>query len=167
MVLLGVVFALLTVGLVVPCVIDIAMTPQHHFDLPTKERWLSGVNGFWIFGAAAWLLLGRRDVRMHRLWDDVTGSWVPARGPEHAHPANRGDRSDYPFGNARRGRQAAMARVRFIAPDDNAEFLLELDRRIRMWREEDSAPCAASTPRTARGPPPRAPPIQRQVEGPR
>src|SRR5258707_15550340 len=77
MLLLGVVFALLTVGLVVPCVIDIAMTPQHHFDLPSKQSWLIVVIGFWIFGAAAWLLLGRRDVRMHRLWDDVTGSWVP------------------------------------------------------------------------------------------
>ena len=30
-----------------------------------------------------------------------------------------------------------MARVRFVAPDDNMEFLLELDRRIRMRREED------------------------------
>jgi hypothetical protein len=30
-----------------------------------------------------------------------------------------------------------MARVRYVAPDDNMEFLLELDRRIRMWREED------------------------------
>jgi hypothetical protein len=28
-----------------------------------------------------------------------------------------------------------MARMRFIAPDDNPEFLLELDRRIRDWRD--------------------------------
>jgi hypothetical protein len=138
MLLLGVVFALLTVGLVVPCVIDIAMTPQHHFDLPSKQSWLIVVIGFWAFGAAAWLLLGRRDVRMHRLWDDVTGSWVPARGLRDRHPANRG-RADYPFGSARRGRQAAMASVRFIAPDDNPEFLLELDRQIRIWREEDGS----------------------------
>ncbi len=139
MLLLGVAFALLTVGLVVPCVIDIAMTPQHHFDLPSKQSWLIVVIGFWIFGAAAWLLLGRRDVRMHRLWDDVTGSWVPVRGPEHAHPASRGGRSDYPFGSTRRGRQAAMASVRFVAPDDNPAFLLELDHRIRTRREEDGA----------------------------
>jgi hypothetical protein len=139
MLLLGVVFALLTVGLVVPCVIDIAMTPQHHFDLPSKQSWLIVVIGFWIFGAAAWLLLGRRDVRMHRLWDDVTASWVPARGLRDAHPANRGGRSDYPFGSARRGRQAAMASMRFIAPDDNPEFLVELERRIQMWREEDGS----------------------------
>lgn len=136
MLLLGVVFALLTVGLVVPCVIDIATTPKHHFDLPSKQYWLIVVIGFWVFGAVAWLLVGRRDVRMHRLWDDVTGSWVSVPAiPDH--PASRGGRPDYPFGSTRRGRQAAMA-VRFIAPDDNPEFLLELDRRIQLWREEDN-----------------------------
>jgi len=137
MLLLGVVFALLTVGLVVPCVIDIATTPKHHFDLPSKQCWLIVVIGFWVFGAVAWLILGRRDVRMHRLWDDVSGSWVPARGAARVHPASRGGRPDYPFGS-RRGRQAAMASARFIAPDDNPEFLLELDHRIQLWREEDN-----------------------------
>jgi hypothetical protein len=138
MFILGVVFALLTAGLVVPCVIDIAMTPKHQFDMPSKQSWLIVVIGFWVFGAAAWLALGRRDVRMHRLWDDVSGSWVPARGDAGVHPASRGGRPDYPFGGGRRGRQAAMAPARFIAPDDNPEFLLELDRRIRLWREEDN-----------------------------
>ena len=135
MLLLGVVFALLTVGLVVPCVIDIATTPTHHFDLPTKKNWLIVVIAFWVFGAAAWLLLGRREVRMHRLWNDVTRGWVPARDADQLHPSRSG-RPDYPFGNARRGRQAEMAPARFVAPDDNAEFLLELDRRIRQWRDE-------------------------------
>jgi phospholipase D-like protein len=134
MLLLCVIFALLTVGLVVPCVIDIAMTPRHHFDLPSKQIWLIVAIAFWVFGAAAWLLVGRRDVRMHQLWDDVTGNWVTANG-QHSHPAGRGAAADYPFASARRGRQAAMARMRLVAPDDNPEFLLELDRRIREWRE--------------------------------
>ena len=134
MLLLCVIFALLTVGLVVPCVIDIAMTPRHHFDLPSKQIWLIVAIAFWVFGAAAWLLVGRRDVRMHRLWDDMTGNWVAANG-QRSHPAGRGSAADYPFASARRGRQAAMARMRFIAPDDNPEFLLELDRRIRDWRD--------------------------------
>lgn len=137
MLILGVVFALLTSGLVVPCVIDIAMTPKHQFDLPSKQSWLIVVIGFWVFGAVAWLVLGRRDVRTHRLWDDVSGSWVPARGYARVHPASRGSSLGSPFGS-RRGRQAAMAQARFIAPDDNPDFLLELDRRIRMWREEDT-----------------------------
>jgi hypothetical protein len=136
MLLLGVAFALLTVGLVVPCLIDIATTPRHLFYLPTKQSWLIVVVVFWVFGAAAWLILGRRDVRMHRLWDDVSGSWAPARG--RAHPASRGARPDYPFGDAGRGRHAAMAPVRFIAPDDNPEFLLELDRQIRQRRKGDN-----------------------------
>jgi len=118
----------------VPCVIDIAMTPRHHFDLPSKQIWLTVAIAFWVFGALAWLLLGRREVRMHRLWDDVTGSWVPGRGQRY-HPAGRGAAAEYPFASARRGRQAAMARMRFIAPDDNPEFLLELERRIRDWRD--------------------------------
>jgi hypothetical protein len=137
MLLLCVAFALLTVGLVVPCVIDIATTPRHLFDLPTKQNWLIVVIGFWVFGAVAWLLLGRRDVRMHRLWDDVTGGWVPAREADRVHPSRAG-RPDYPFGHARRGRQASIAPARFVAPDDNPEFLLELERRIRQWRDEDS-----------------------------
>src|SRR6266568_191029 len=98
MLVLCVIFALLTVGLVVPCVIDIAMTPRH------------------------------------QLWDDVSGSWVPSQG-QHRHPAARGAGYDHPFASVRRGRQAATARVRFVAPDDNPDFLLELDRRIRDWRE--------------------------------
>src|SRR6266700_2255584 len=137
MLVLCVVFALLTVGLVVPCVIDIATTPRHYFDLPSKQIWLTVAIAFWVFGAAAWLLLGRREVRMHRLWDDVTGSWVPAQDADRVHPSRAG-RPDYPFGHPRRGRQAAMAPARFIAPDDNPEFLLELERRIRQWRDEES-----------------------------
>ena len=136
MLLLGVAFALLTVGLVVPCVIDIATTPRYLFDLPTKQNWLIVVIGFWVFGAVAWLLLGRREVRTRRLWDDVTGSWVPAYEADRMR-ASRSVMGDSGFGQFRRGRQAAMARVRFVAPDDNPEFLLELERKIRMWREED------------------------------
>jgi len=136
MLILGVVFALVTIGLVVPCLIDIVLTPRHHFDLPSKQSWLIVVIGFWVFGAAAWLLLGRRDVRMHRLWDDMSGGWDPGDDADHGHPAVRLVRPASPF-SSRRGRAAAVAPVRFIAPDDNPEFLLELDRRIRLWREED------------------------------
>ena len=135
MLVLCVVFALLTVGLVVPCVIDIATTPRHYFDLPSKQIWLTVAVAFWVFGAAAWLLVGRREVRMHRLWDDVTGSWISIQG-QHRHPAARGAGYDHPFASAKRGRQAATARVRFVAPDDNPDFLLELDRRIRDWRKD-------------------------------
>lgn len=129
MLVVGVIFALVTVGLVIPCVIDIAMTPDHHFDLPSKQTWLIVAVAFWVFGSAAWLFVGRREVRMRRLWDDVTGSWVQA--PQPHHPAARARRGDYPFARQRQ----AVVPMRFVAPDDNPDFLEELDRRIRQWRD--------------------------------
>ena len=75
MLLLGVAFALLTVGLVVPCVIDIATTPRYLFDLPTKQNWLIVVIGFWVFGAVAWLLLGRSEER--RVGKECRSRWSP------------------------------------------------------------------------------------------
>ncbi len=136
MLLLCVTFALLTVGFVGPCVLDIAMTPRHLFDSPSKRMWLTVAVAFWVFGAAVWLLMGRREVQMRRHWDDMTESWMAGAGRPARHPASRAIGADYPFGNPRRGRQAAMAPANFVAPDDNPEFLMELDRRIRGWFDE-------------------------------
>jgi hypothetical protein len=135
MLLLCVAFALLTVGFVVPCVIDVATTPGHLFDLPSKSMWVFVTAAFWVFGAAVWLLIGRREVQLRRHWDDMTGSWMTSDGSRPRRPARRPVAADYPFGS-RRSRRAALAVTRFIAPDDNPEFLLELDRRIRDWRED-------------------------------
>jgi len=135
MLLLVAVIALLTVGFVVPCVLDLAMTPSHLFDVPSKKTWLTVTIAFWAFGAAIWLLIGRREVRMRAVCDEVSdgllfaderGLWAaPARG------AGLRSRS----GNSRRDDQVTMAPMRFIAPDDNPDFLLELERRIRDWRQ--------------------------------
>jgi hypothetical protein len=135
MLLLGVIFALLTIGFVVPCVIDVARTPRYEFDLPTKQTWLIVIVGFWVFGAAAWVLVGRRDLRIRRAWNEMTMLW--AFGPEQArrHPTGRGW-EQAPRRDVRQLRAPAVTPVRFIAPDDNPAFLLELDRRIRGWREE-------------------------------
>src|SRR6266581_1566075 len=70
MLLLCVVFALITVGFVVPCLLDIARTPQHDFGLAAKHTWLLVVVVFWGFGAAAWVLVGRRDVRARQVWSE-------------------------------------------------------------------------------------------------
>ncbi len=137
MLLLVAVFALLTVGFVVPCVIDIVMTPTHHFDLPSKQTWLAVAVGFWAFGAAAWLLVGRRDVRMRAVCDDLTSSWksgaeeslwsVPGRSSRA-----RGWRAAGRYTHGPLYQDGALLRpTRFVAPDDNPEFLLELARRIR------------------------------------
>ena len=128
MLLLSVIIALVTVGFVVPCIIDIATTPGYYFDLPSKQTWLVVAVAFWLFGAAAWLLVGRRDVRAQWAWDQMAGG---PGGRMHAY----GHRPGYSAADRWRGRPAMRVPVRFVAPDDNPEFLLQLEHRIRGWRE--------------------------------
>jgi hypothetical protein len=135
MLLLCVIFALITLGFVAPCVIDIAMTPRQHFGLPGKETWLVVAVAFWAFGAAAWLIAGRRDVQAQRLWFDATGHWTRGDEPVVRYAGGTGLR----FGVTRRVRPAAVAPARFVAPDDNPDFLLELEDRIRRGRGEGMA----------------------------
>src|SRR6266568_697898 len=106
MLLLCVVFALVTVGFVVPCLLDIARTPQHDFGLAAKQTWLLVVVLFWVFGAAAWVLIGRRDVRSRQLWSNPHGG--PGSARQHAfrrHPAGR--HAGFQFADAVLGRRAA------------------------------------------------------------
>ncbi len=137
MLILGALFALLTVGFVVPCVIDIATTPRDHFDVPSKQMWLTVTVAFWAFGAAAWLLIGRRDVRMRAVCDDLTGSWSAGTHQSLWSPPRGGTRPGIWPSASKRSQQArwqhpsAMGSRRFLAPDDNPDFLLELARRIR------------------------------------
>ncbi len=130
------VFALLTVGFVVPCVIDLATTPSVLFMVPSKRMWMIVTVAFWAFGAATWLLIGRREVRMRAARDGVGGGLLAGgeRGLWTAPSSATGLRSRSGIG--RRGDRLATTPTRFIAPDDNPGFLLELDRRIRDWRED-------------------------------
>jgi hypothetical protein len=131
MLLLCVILALVTIGFVVPCVLDIATTPGRYFDLPSKQTWLVVAIGFWAFGAAAWLIAGRVEVQQRRRWDYQIDRWMAANSYPPGHPA--GLSGGYPA--AGQGHRAMAARTRFVAPDDNPEFLVELDYRIRGWRE--------------------------------
>jgi hypothetical protein len=136
MLLLCAIFALLTVGFVIPCVIDIAMTPGNHFYVPSKQTWLIVAVAFSVFGAAAWLLVGRRDVRMRAACDDVSdGLMFGDDGGLWSSPSRRTGLRDR-SGIRRRERHQTTTAPRFVAPDDNPGFLLELDRRIRDWRED-------------------------------
>jgi hypothetical protein len=118
-------FVLLTVGFVLPCMLDIAITPDWEFVAMSKGMWMMVAGVFWVFGAAAWLFLGRP----RRLF-------MPRRRVSHFnpadaaiwHPASR--RLSYGSagwldGNVRRT----------FGPDDDADFLLDLERRIREARE--------------------------------
>jgi hypothetical protein len=137
MLLLCAVFALLTVGFVIPCVIDIATTPSNHFDVPSKQTWLIVAVAFWVFGAAVWLLVGRRDVRMRAVCDEVSdGLMFGDGGGLWSSPSRRTGLRDRSGIRRREGYEVTTAPARFVAPDDNPDFLLELDRRIRDWRED-------------------------------
>jgi hypothetical protein len=136
MLLLCAVFALLTVGFVVPCVIDIATTPGSHFDVPSKQTWLIVAVAFWAFGSATWLIVGRRDVRMRAACHEVSdGLMFGDEGGLWSSPSRRTGLRDR-SGIRRRERYQMAAASRFVAPDDNPDFLLELDRRIRGGRED-------------------------------
>lgn len=138
MLLVYVAVALITLGFVVPCVIDVAMTPRHDFGMPTKRTWLLVVILFWAFGAAAWLIAGRRDVRMRQLWFEMSGGRAfLAQEAHRRHPAARRITDmDHQFVDVVTGRFTGIGRTVFVAPDDNPEFLRELDRRIRERRED-------------------------------
>jgi hypothetical protein len=129
------IFALLTVGFVGPCVIDIAMTPSQHFGVPSKKMWLIVAVAFWAFGAVTWLLVGRREVRMRGVCDEVSNGLLFEEGRGLWTSPSRTTGHRYGSGISQHDDQLATSRVRFIAPDDNPDFLAELERRIRDWRE--------------------------------
>ena len=135
--LLCAVFALLTVGFVIPCVIDIAMTPSNHFDVPSKKTWLIVAVVFWAFGAATWLIIGRRDARMRAACAEVSdGLMFGEEGGLWSVPGRKTNLRDQSVVRRRERYQLTAPQGRFVAPDDNPDFLLELDRRIRDRRED-------------------------------
>jgi hypothetical protein len=119
------VFVLLTVGFVLPCMLDIANTPDWEFVAMSKGMWMMVAGVFWVFGAAAWLFLGRP----HRLF-------VPQRKVSHFNPADAAIRhpASYRLGYESVGWLNGNAR-RTSGPDDDPGFLLDLERRIREARE--------------------------------
>lgn len=121
---------LVTVGFVLPCMLDITMTPESEFLTFTKGTWLMIAGVFWVFGATAWLVAGRpRRLALHRSNPYPAGGFDPAEAM-YRHPAAR----------AAGGYAEPASAVGFLTgprplgPDDDPEFLLELDRRIRDGR---------------------------------
>jgi hypothetical protein len=137
MLLAVILFGLVTVGFVVPCLIDVAVTPAGDLRSLTKPAWLLIVACLSAFGAAAWLAVGRPD-RRTVLPRYLAGA--PPVGQQEAlrrHPAGRAmDPSIDPvLGQAL---QAGEVPHRPTGPDDDEEFLEELARRIRYGGEAES-----------------------------
>jgi len=130
---------LFSVGFVLPCMLDITMTPDSEFTTFSKGTWLVIAGAFWIFGAAAWLLVGRPQRLGHR------PNPYPADGfdPYQAllrHPAARAA-----AGYGEPTGPLGLADRRPLGPDDDPDFLVELDRRIRESRDDSLA--ANGTPK--------------------
>jgi hypothetical protein len=138
MLLLGVLLALLAVGLWMYALIDVVLTPAAECRGLPKQVWL-GATGLLLPGALAWLLFGR--------------PYAPAGWPRQAtrSPWRTGGRRDRPLDARRRhpagrGRAASpagyswvdeqdAALARAVGPDDDPEFLSYLDRVISDIRE--------------------------------
>jgi hypothetical protein len=138
MLLVGVFFGLVTVGFVVPCLIDVAVTPAYDLRSLTKPTWALIIVFCSVFGAAAWIVAGRPDRRRVLLPPYLAGA--PRLGQQEAlrrHPAGR---AMDPGFDSRVGYavQEADEFCRPMGPDDDPEFLEELSRRIRYLRDSDN-----------------------------
>ncbi len=124
---------LLTVGFVLPCMLDITTTPDSEFTTFTKGTWLLIAGAFWVFGAIAWLAVGRpqRLAFFHRSSPYPAGGYSPADALMR-HPAAQAAAG---YGDAVGGVEF-MAIPQPLGPDDDPDFLMELDRRIREARED-------------------------------
>jgi hypothetical protein len=133
MVLACALIILISVGYVLPCMLDIAITPESEFTTFSKGTWLLIAGAFWIFGATAWLVVGRprRPSFRHRMGVYPVGGFGPADAYRR-HPAAQAAAS---YADSAGG-VAFLAARRPVGPDDDPDFLLELDRRIRGNRED-------------------------------
>jgi hypothetical protein len=135
MVLACVLFALFTVGLVVPCVIDAATSPPWAIRTLSKRTWLTITVVFWVFGCAAWLIAGRPRRMPLRSNRAVAGLGMGPAEAFRRHPAGRAmglnPDAEPDYGTARPAGQ-----LRWLGPDDDPEFLMELERRIRETRDD-------------------------------
>jgi hypothetical protein len=132
MLLVGVLFGLVTVGFVVPCLIDVAVTPASDLRSLTKSAWVLIIVSFSVFGATAWLVAGRPDWRRRSMLPRYLEG-APSMTQQEAlrrHPAGR---AMDPSIDAQLDLPAIRAGEisRPMGPDDDLEFLQELTRRIR------------------------------------
>jgi hypothetical protein len=135
MVLACVLFALFTVGLVVPCVIDVATSPPWAIRILSKRTWLAITIAFWVFGCAAWLIAGRPRRMPLRSSRAVAGLGMGPAEAFRRHPAGRAMGMDLDV-EPRHGAPRGARPMRWLGPDDDPEFLMELERRIRESRED-------------------------------
>ena len=111
--------------------LDITTTPDSEFTTMSKGMWLMVAGAFWVFGSAAWLLVGRpQRPTLYRA--RPYGAGIGAAEAFARHPAAQAaggyvDASIW---------LANITAPRPLGPDDDPDFLLELERRIRERRQD-------------------------------
>jgi hypothetical protein len=135
---LGVLFVLLTVGFWAYCLIDAIMTPQDELRSLTTMRWALLITVLPVIGAIAWLLAGRPDPswRVPAMPPHLAGT--PRLGPQEAirrHPAGRATEPGSEEQHADLRGCPAAGTCQPAGPDDDPEFIRELERRLHDWRE--------------------------------
>ncbi len=139
MLLIGLLFALITVGFVVPCLIDVARTPRFAIRSLTKRTWLLLIILLSVVGGLAWLLAGRPagrwDAPLRRRHLDGSRGFRKQEAFRR-HPASRDP--ELGFDTLTGLTAGAGYGPRLIGPDDDPEFILELARRISDGREADN-----------------------------
>ncbi|SRR6266702_387261 len=138
MLLAVVLFGLVTVGFVVPCLIDVAVTPSAEMRSLTKPAWVLLIVFFSVFGATAWLAAGRPDRRRRTRLLPRYLEGAPSLGQQDAlrrHPAGRAMEPGIDAGPGPAGHQAGTVSRRPVGPDDDHEFMEELTRRLHGGHE--------------------------------
>jgi hypothetical protein len=128
MLLVGALFALFAVGLWLYCLTDALLTPEAGFGSPAKKTWIVLIAVMFVLGAAAWLLAGRPS----RYPAGRAAGFVP-RGSEALGPEAEAALLRHPAGRWRLDGPPAEAGP--TGPDDDPEFLRQLDSVIRNSRE--------------------------------
>jgi hypothetical protein len=124
MLVLGAFVAMLATGVWLYCLVDILVTSRADCRHLPKLAWLAVVALTFAAGAAAWLLLGR-----------PRAGAAGTAGAAHAlRRRSQGQRTALA-----RSRHPA-GRARSIGPDDDPEFLRELDHLIRGGYDTDNGP---------------------------
>jgi Phospholipase_D-nuclease N-terminal len=138
---LDVLLVLFTAGVWVYCLIDVIMTPPTELRSLTTMSWAVLVTVLPVIGAVAWLLVGRpaRGWRAPMVPRHLAGS--SRISPQEAIRRHPSGRATEPGASAPAQGQPMWPAAdgnRPVGPDDDPEFLRELDRRLRGSQEPDS-----------------------------
>jgi 2-polyprenyl-6-methoxyphenol hydroxylase-like FAD-dependent oxidoreductase len=132
--LLDAVLTLALIGLWIFCLLDVITTAAGEVRTVPKLAWLLIVALLGAIGGVAWLVFGRPRTRSTRTGDTAAQTW-PQTGGGRPFAASPG-----PPGRASGRAATRPERRRPLAPDDDPEFLRQLDERIKRRGREGPTP---------------------------